>query len=230
MPTTPRAAASAAACATQRSSFFVRGGVDHRRDRESLLLAEDAIGRVEAVALERESVEPRAVHVTADENDGPVGHDSVEQLRRRLVRPQAVAEAAADDDRLVLELAVHDRRAHDRDRLGGRLGTGEVETGEVLRPLREVHVLVPQAGQQPAPLDVDRLALGEVACSDRARGCDARNDAVDDRDVDRVVTAQRSRVKNRADHALSSLAGLGRSSRGVPRRHYPHAWGRPRHR
>ena len=76
----------------------------------------------------------------------------------RRVGPQGVAEPVADQHRARLGRVGAQPRGDERGGLGGGAGRAEVEAAAGERPLVEVHVRVPQAGQQHPPVEVDDLA------------------------------------------------------------------------
>ena len=110
-----------------------------------------------SVALGRGGVEPAAVQVTRDEDHGDLPADPVEHGRRRLVRPQRVPEPGAHQRHPGGRLVVPEPCADERRGVRGRGRGGHVETPPGERPLRHVGVRVPQARDQPPPVEVDHL-------------------------------------------------------------------------
>ena len=104
------------------------------------------------------------VAVAADQHDRGVAGDRVELGDGDLAVPAAGAVAPADDR--VRRAASAIRSATMRQRLLGRAGRRQVEPLRGQRPLREVHVLVPEAGGAPATVRVDLL---DAAAAGRAR-------------------------------------------------------------
>jgi hypothetical protein len=125
---------------------------------------------------QRRRVEPDGVQVAAHQHDGARSPGGVERLDSEVVGPQAVAEAVADE-RLGLGFRRFEgRRDHLRGLAGGCRGR-HVEALLYESPLAEVHVVVPEAGRDPAALEVEPHG--------RPRGRRDRHDAsVDREDVD----------------------------------------------
>ena len=156
--------------------------------------------------------EPDRVHVVAEQDDGALPRDRVERLLRRAVRPQPVLEADADD-RLV-RIGSVELRSDQEERLRGGRGAAERDAGRGERRLGDVDVLVPEAAEQHAPVEVDHLRARRVE-----PGRDRRDTAVGDADVDdRAVDARpaeeqvgHARIRPRAGSASRAPSrGCGR--------------------
>ena len=130
------------------------------RHGEAVILDEHTGGVTgEAVLRERRRVEPRRVEVAAHEHGGRVADGGVEQLEARCIRPEPVAEPAADEGQAGLGWRGREGGGHDARRLGGRGDAREVDATQREGVLREVNVVIPQPRQQPAAFEVDGLAV-----------------------------------------------------------------------
>ena len=142
--------------------------VQHRRrqlhepfhDRMPVRLPDHA-GRVpaHAVPVGGRAVDPAAVQVGGDQHHRHRAADPVQQLPVRPVGPQRVPEPGPDQRRpgrrrIGAQPLGHQRRGGRR-----RPGRAEVQPLPGQRPLVEVHVVVPQPGQQGPPVQLDDLGI-----------------------------------------------------------------------
>ena len=97
------------------------------------------------------------MQIRGHQHDRHGAGDRVEQVAVRRVGPQGVAEPVADQHRARLGRIGAQPRGDERDGVGGGAGRAEVEAAAGQRPLVEVHVRVPQAGQEHPPVEVDDL-------------------------------------------------------------------------
>lgn len=113
--------------------------------------------------VEGGGVEPGGVAVAADEDDGEAHGDGVEGGDARLLRPrrrsepepaEGVGRVAGEGGNLV---------GDDAAGVGGVLRGGDVDTGGGRRPLAEVDVRVPQAGDRPATVSLVHGLTGSAA-------------------------------------------------------------------
>ena len=164
----------------------VRDVVDDRLQREPLGLAQEAGGvRTDAEEPQPRRRGPGAVQVPRDQDDGQVADGGVEERGRRHVGPEPVAEPEADQGRPRRRRrrgAFSDER--DGVRGGGRAGDVEAPARE--RPLRQVHVRVPEAGHDPPAVEPHLVgAIGEL-------GADRRHPTVAEQDVDGCVAVHQA--------------------------------------
>ena len=236
MPTTPRDAASAAIRGDERVADRRVDVVEPAGDLEGRRLAQhaDAVGLV-ALAAQGGGVQPDAVHVGVDQVGRDVAGGLVEHREARDVGPQGIAEAGADPP----AVRQHGRVAHDPRGVRRRIAacpSGSRCDGE--RPLHDVHVMVPQPGNQPGA--VARRAPGPRGGSAPAGAMSAIS-AVVEEDVERPLGRQQlpaaagdPRVADRADASRRAPApavttGPSRRGRGASRRRGP-GWRRDRRR
>ena len=124
------------------------------------------------------------VQVARDEHDRHVAGDRVEQVDALPVGPEAVAVAHADH----LGGAGPDGRRDQLGRVGGGGHVGEVDPACGHRPLRDVHVPVPESRDDPPAVEVD--ALGAGCRGQRARRRDRAHHARLDVHVERGIGAE----------------------------------------
>src|SRR5690606_528847 len=105
-----------------------------------------------------------------------------EQVDTRYIGPEPVTETAADERKAGFRRRRCERRGHHARGLGGRGDTREVNATQGEGVLREVDMVIPQPGQQPATLEVDR-----VARSWRTSGADRGDAATFEAHVDEAV-------------------------------------------
>ena len=135
-----------------------RPAADVRHDRHPVTLADQPGGVLRhAVAGGGRRVDPAAVQIGGHQHDRDGAGDRVEQVAVRRVGPQGVAETVPDQHRARLGRIGAQPRGDERDGVGGGAGRAEVEAAAGQRPLVEVHVRVPQAGQEHPPVEVDDL-------------------------------------------------------------------------
>src|ERR1700712_233447 len=152
MPTTPRAAAARAAESTQRSSWASSTESIRPRIRKA-----SPSRRTPDVRC-RQSNSRRAAELSQTECRSPLTRTTgaaeaeSKNLETRGIRPQAIPKADRDEwhGRLRPDRAANEQRCLVR-RTRGR----HVESLRPLRPLGEVNVRVPEAGQQPAAVKLE---------------------------------------------------------------------------
>ena len=116
-------------------------------------------GRVARVSepAERGSAEPRAVQIGTDEHHRQLAAHLVQHLAMRRIRPERIAKSVSDHGHVEILLGAGDVRRNKPRRCGCGVDTGKIETRPDLRPLVEVHMAVPEPGQQKPAIDIDHL-------------------------------------------------------------------------
>ena len=126
-----------------------------RHGERGVLAQQTRLVEVHAEAPAGGAVQPDRVDVVALQHDRPLPRRGVEQRAGRQVGPDPVAEAEPDER---TSGGQRSRRGADERRgLGGGCGAAERQPGARERGLGDVHVLVPEAVQQPAPVGVQHL-------------------------------------------------------------------------
>ena len=143
---------------------FVHDAVRRAR-RIALVHAAGRIGRIgrNAGRFQPLRIETAAVHVEADHEQRPVGHDPVEQFAARICAERGEVRAAEINPRLVRRrVGARADALQDRIRV---VDPGQIEVAENLMTFERVHVAVDQARQhQPAgQIDHARRGAGERA-------------------------------------------------------------------
>jgi hypothetical protein len=118
------------------------------------------------------------VQVRGHQHDRYGTGDRVEQVAVRRVGPQRVAEPLPDQHCSRLGRVRPQPGGDQRDSLGRGAGRPEIEAPAGERPLVEVHVRVPQPGQQHPPVEIDDLRAlrrGQVR-ADRGDGAGVDED------------------------------------------------------
>ena len=95
-------------------------------------------------------VEPRTVEICSDEHDGHFTRDAVEEVAVGEIAPERVAKPVADKRWGGVTSAARELFRHQLRSPGSALGARQIETRPHLRPLVEVHVVVPQAREHEA--------------------------------------------------------------------------------
>ena len=147
--------------------------------REAVGFAKKPGGVVsEAVLFERYRVEPAGVQVSADEHHRAITCDGVEHVAVRRIRPECVPEAGADDGLTgrMRVCPVADEPRH----LSGARRARQVESARNLGPLREMHVVVPEARGQEFARELYDLDGGCIKGGRTQRRIDARRNHGDD--------------------------------------------------
>jgi hypothetical protein len=181
-------------------------GDTHRR----LFAKEPCLLSVPTESDERGGVEPCAVQIRTDQDDGHVTGDTVEELAMGEVGPERVAKAVSDDRRFGISTAPSEVPVHETHGGSGTVARGQVEACTDLRPLVEMHVVVPKAGKHETSAGGDLIPrarklveiadCGNVTINDQhiLRACSR----CESRAVDDCIAAHRY-IAARADGLLS---------------------------
>ena len=105
----------------------------------------------------RDAVEPDAVQVGADQRHRDVGAHLIEELALGSIRPERTAKSISDHLRAVTVFVTGDMVREQVRRTSCGIRAREIKTRADLRPLLEVHVVVPQTRQEKPAIEVHGL-------------------------------------------------------------------------
>ena len=149
------------------------------------------------------------MQIVTDHNNRNPWEGAIESGRRRSVGPEGVVEAAAND-----KVSPWAMSREQRDRVRGRPRGRNVDASSLARPLREVHVRVPQPRHEPPTVKIELVcSLGGLESA--AHGGDA---PFHNRDIHKTAVADYASAAQRQRIHAATLVPVKRQTGDQPPR------------